>query len=740
MSKHIYLVLAIHNHQPVGNFDHVFAEAYDKAYAPMVDILERHPGIRLALHYTGPLRDWLVENRPEFLPRIAALVERGQVEIMTGGYYEPILPSIPDADKLGQIARMTSAVQKDFGYQPRGAWLAERVWEPHLAKPLAQAGVEYIIVDDTHFKWVGLEDEDLFGYYVTEEQGATLKILPTSKHLRYSIPWATVDEVMDYLREEAVEHEDAAKAAIMGDDGEKFGLWPGTYQHIWEKGWMERFFQALEENADWVETIPPGEYARRFPALGRIYLPTTSYDEMTEWALPPALSGQIVTLKHRLQNEGREDILRFVRGGFWRNFLVKYPEVNDMHKKMLRVHDKVYDWIASELPGNVTTEVVTTVLDRVRLLPPDRRETILQALSHLWAGQCNCPYWHGVFGGIYLSHIRTANYQRLIAAENLADQARHGGKAWVEVTETDFDRDSHPELLVESQAMSLYFNLQQGGSLFEWDWRAKNFNLLNNLSRRPEGYHHTLRELARKEESEQAEEEGETVTIHEIVQAKEKGLDRFLHYDWYRRTALIDHCLPPGKTLEDFQRADYNEAGDFVNQPYAYQVEGQNATGLRLVLRRDGHLWVGEVFAPLRVEKRLRIEGGRTELPIAYTLTNTGPHLIKTRFGVEFNFGLLSGHAPDAFYRLPGLDNLHLDAQGEVEDLTELALVHQWFGLEIELRLSRPALLWHMPIETISSSESGFERVYQCSCIMPLWEIGLEPGESWQVEMKFVLR
>lgn len=60
----IYLSLAIHNHQPVGNFDFVFEEAYTKAYEPMIALLEKHPGVRLALHYSGPLRDWLKAHQP----------------------------------------------------------------------------------------------------------------------------------------------------------------------------------------------------------------------------------------------------------------------------------------------------------------------------------------------------------------------------------------------------------------------------------------------------------------------------------------------------------------------------------------------------------------------------------------------------------------------------------------------------------------------------------------------------
>ena len=64
VAPRISLALAIHNHQPVGNFGWVFAEVYDRAYLPMLEALERHPGVRLSLHYTGPLLEWLEAERP----------------------------------------------------------------------------------------------------------------------------------------------------------------------------------------------------------------------------------------------------------------------------------------------------------------------------------------------------------------------------------------------------------------------------------------------------------------------------------------------------------------------------------------------------------------------------------------------------------------------------------------------------------------------------------------------------
>ncbi|MBV9709654.1 MAG: 4-alpha-glucanotransferase, partial [Ktedonobacteraceae bacterium] len=309
----IHLGLLLHNHQPVGNFPWVFQQVYEEAYLPMLTALERHPGVRLSLHYTGSLLDWLEETHPDFLQRIATLVQRKQVEMVSGGYYEPILPSIPDTDKIAQIRRLTERIERNFGTRPTGMWIAERVWEPGLPRPIREAGIEWIVLDDIHFKNAGLEDQDLYGYYATEDQSSVLKVYATSKTLRYTIPWRPVRETIEALRPLATP--DGKRIIVMGDDGEKFGSWPETNTYCWgnhdKSGWVEEFFSALEENSSWLFTTPLGEYARTHPAYGRIYIPTSSYIEMTEWALPAKKSFLFGKILHRLEHEKQEDLLQF---------------------------------------------------------------------------------------------------------------------------------------------------------------------------------------------------------------------------------------------------------------------------------------------------------------------------------------------------------------------------------------------------------------------------------------------
>ncbi|MBI4216318.1 MAG: DUF1926 domain-containing protein [Chloroflexi bacterium] len=697
--KRLFLGLALHSHQPVGNFPSVFAEAYEKAYLPLVAALERHPTIRLSLHYSGSLLDWLREHRPDFIKRVAALAARGQVELMGGAYYEPILPIIPDRDKEGQIREMQEVVARDFGVPAQGLWLAERVWEPHLPKALAQAGVPWTVVDDTHFKLAGLEEQELCGYFLTEEEGYTVKVFPSSKALRYHLPWHEVPAVMAYLQ--SLASEEVGAIAVMGDDDEKFGSWPRTFRHCWEEGWVESFFQALEANAAWLTTIPLGEYAARFPARGRVYLPNASYDEMLEWALPASQGQRLHQLKERLAQEGRQDLLPHLRGGFWRHFLVKYPESNAMHKKMLRVHHKVY-----------------AALER----GPGRDQ---EGLRDLWRGQCNCPYWHGVFGGLYLSDVRTANYRHLLRAESWADAHLHPQAGWLSVSHEDYDGDGDREVLVEGHSQNLYLAPHLGGGLVEWDLRQAAHNLASTVARRPEAYHALL---ARPQGDGEGVVRARVKSIHDGLAMKDGAPPPVPVYDRQRRLCLLERFLSPGTTLEQFGRGQHEDLGDFAGGGFQAESEQEGAAQV-IRLRREGKV----AGKGLLLEKSLRLQPGSESLEVAYLLRNDGPAPIETVFGSEWNLNLLGGgRNPFAYFVIPGgqVKDPRLDAWEEQREVAELALGNRGLGVELRLRLSPPGRAWRFPVNALSSSEEGVEEVYQGTCLLLAWPLALGPGEE----------
>jgi len=458
------LVLLIHAHQPIGNFDEVMEHTYTRSYLPFVDCVAKHPRVRLGLHYSGPLLEWLAERHPEYLKQIAALVARGQVEVVGGGFYEPILITIPPEDQIEQIRRLSDFIAANFGKRPGGAWLAERVWEPQLPAALADAGVAYTLVDDSHFLTAGREMQELYGYYVCEELGRTVKVIPGLQPLRYLLPFGTVDDSICFLRDAAAEH--PGGMASTGDDMEKFGGWPHTWEHCFRDKWLENFFTALEANQDWLETVPPGEALASRTPLGRADLPTASYTEMMEWVLPTAVRQKF----HALQQEfaERPDVRRFLRGGFWRGFFSKYAEANLLHKKMLRVSSKLQSISRKSAKG---------------------AEKRARAMTHLLRAQCNDAYWHGIFGGLYAPHLRTALWRELIMAETLVDAARNRPAQYRVAERLDFDADGREEIEIVSPQFAAVVKPSGGGTLELFDFRPSAVTLVNSMQRRLEAYH-----------------------------------------------------------------------------------------------------------------------------------------------------------------------------------------------------------------------------------------------------------
>ncbi len=714
--KKINFAMGIHSHQPVGNFDFVFEEAYQKAYLPFLRVLEKFPQIKLAQHYSGILFEWIEKYHPDFIPRLQKMVARGQVEMMTGGFYEPILIAIPDSDKIGQIRALSEYVKQKTDYDATGIWLAERVWEPDLPEPLHAAGIQYTVIDDAHFKYAGLREPQLYGYYLTEHQGAAIKIFPISEKLRYTMPFRPPEETLEYLR--SIASEDGTRLIVFADDGEKFGVWPHTYEQCYEYGWLEQFFRLLVENSDWINLLTFSEALQNLPPLGRVYLPTASYREMMEWAMPAQTIHKFEDFEkwlkeHHMPSENKV----FVHGGFWRNFLAKYPESNNLHKRMLRGSRRLQALKAKEKSANFQS-----------------------ATQHVYASQCNCPYWHGIFGGLYLPNLRFPIYQNLIQADVEMDKIERSPneqkEGWITCELTDFDTDGYEELIVESDRMNLFFSLRNGGSLFELDLKSKAINLVDTMTRREEGYHRKLWEAIA--EKAHAPKPGEVASIHDMVLMKEENLHQYLHYDWYRRSSLLDHFLHPSVMLEAFQKADYGEQGDFVNQPYEVHT-AKKGKSLLISLQRHGHVWIGDRFIPIDVRKDLLVSPKKDTLQVEYTISNRDNEVAELWFGSESAFALMAGNAPDRYYfsKDTPIDDSKLASSGVLENIRHIGLCDEWLGLKIQIQWDQLATLWRFPIETVSMSEAGFERVYQCSIVMPNWKITLAPKEEWKVILLF---
>jgi alpha-amylase len=705
MTPALRLVLVFHNHQPVGNFDGVFEQAYLDSYLPFLEVFEHYADLSIGLHISGPLMEWLVERHPEYVDRLSRLVAAGRIEIVGGAFYEPILTMIPPRDRVGQIRRYADWLAERFSTPIRGMWMPERVWEQSLTNDLVDAGVRYTLLDDFHFKNAGLEEHELYGYYITEDNAKTLSVFPGSERLRYLVPFHEPTETITFLREIATRQPGAV--LVFGDDGEKFGSWPGTKQHVYDNGWLRRFFDALVASRDWLHVATPSQVLEQIPPLGKIYIPEASYREMTEWALPAARLAEYEQLRHRWQDEGRwQEVAPFVRGGFWRNFKVKYPETNEMYSRMQMVSRRLHDVETSGTNG--------PLVDHAR--------------TELYRGQCNCGYWHGAFGGAYLPHLRNAVYRHLIAADNLLDAAEgrglaEGDQPWVELTSGDYNFDGRPEVRLATNRLVALVAPSQGGQLYELDIRSIAHNLLATFSRREEAYHHKVRA------GEQAAG-GDVASIHDRVVFKQEGLDQRLQYDWYRRKSLVDHFYPLDATVAAVAAGEAPEWGDFVTGAFEARLR-RNPGRMQVQLVREGR--VGD--KTVRLTKGLTLEAGEQALEVAYLLEGLTPG-DTYHFGVEWNFAGMPAGLDDRYFRDARGNSLgQLGTLLDLHDADSLALVDGWLCLGVELRSDRPTHFWTFPIDTVSQSEAGFELVHQSVAVLPHWYVTAGQDGRWGVTM-----
>jgi len=681
--SHVYFLLCIHNHQPVGNFESVIEEAYQKAYKPFIDIMYDYPEFKFALHCSGILWDYFLEKHPEYIEIVKKMIERKQVELVSGGYYEPILSSIPQKDRVGQIKMMNEFLKKTFNVQPQGLWLTERIWEQTVVKDIVDAGIKYTLVDDYVFYCAGInriENPELTDYYVTEEEGRILYVFPISQTLRYYIPFKPVEEVIQLLSKFVRQNE--IISLTMGDDGEKFGIWPKTYEHVYKDGWLKKFVEQVLKNSQWLKTTTFSEFVNLKPPKQKIYLPTASYFEMGEWCLPTSTQEMFENLIKNLDNIPNNQVIRqFLRGGYWKNFLSKYPESNNMHKKMLFLSEKI---------------------QRVK----DKK-----LVQTFYKSQCNCAYWHGVFGGLYLPHLREAVYQNLI---NVEKQIVKNG-----VYCKDFDKDTQDEILVSSEKFSLYIKSSYGGSIYELDLKQYDKNLLNVLSRKKEAYHKRLIEF----ESNNAKIDPQQVkTIHDLVLVKEEGLSKKLYYDWYQRYSFLDHFLHPDTKFENFYKCQYGEQGNFTIEKY--EIEKINKKNLEVILSRIGNVWVKENNFPVKITKKFVVNDEENCVSCEYKIENLSDTKIELWFLSEINMLVFCPQ-----------QNLFQEIETDVYKFVDEAK-----KFEVEVKTDQKKLFWIFPIETISLSEAGFERTYQGLCVAISSKFSLAKEEIYNTKIGLIIK
>lgn len=634
MNKKVSLLFGVHAHQPAGNFEHVLDDAHARCYKPFIETVHRYPEFKIAVHFSGWLLAYLLQRFPAEMAKLHDMVVRGQVEMFGGGDTEPVLSSIPERDRRSQLRALSDRLEAAFGHRPEGAWLTERVWESAVGPSLADSGIRYVTVDDYHFLCAGKHIEELTGYFSTEESGVRLDLFPISEALRYRIPFSTAPDAIAYL--ESLATEEGTKAAIYFDDIEKLGIWPETYHWVYEKEWLKQFIEGVLASPA-IESAHYRDLHGRERTRGVVYLPATSYIEMNEWTLNADRADRYAELVKREKDHHRyEQTKPFLRGGIWRNFMSRYAESNWMHKRMQQLSARVAD-----LGAKATAR--------------------MRELLHL--AQVNDAYWHGLFGGIYLPHLRRAVWNALVELEALLDSASPRT-----AVRLDLDLDGHDEIFLSNGTLQAVIRDDGMGAVHEFDAYSLRHNFGDTLARRVEHYYRKIRD------GRQANHSGEGIaSAHDRVNFRHPVSPEDLVPDAHPRALFLDRI---GGSRD----------------PVRYRIRSSNETSINL----EGH-GVTKAIAldddGLAVEYRLSPESAGLEIEINLAMPSCDGFL--GRYVVA---GEVSGGFGQSF---------------TWEGIRTLTLEDGVLGGRVVLTCGRPVTIRAAPHQSVSQSEDGFEKIMQ---------------------------
>ncbi|MDR3167532.1 MAG: DUF1926 domain-containing protein [Treponema sp.] len=423
MSRPLNIILGFYNHIPNGITDDEFETIYHTQLKPCITALNQHPGIQVVLHYSGVLLQRIYTAHREFFMLIKDLIARKQVELLGGGFYEPLMPLLPLADKIGQIEFLTTYLRQHFGKRPQGCWLPALAWEQNMVGALNTCGMGFTFLDEGQFRLAGISGEGLYTPCFSEDQGKIITIFPISNRITAEMGRKKASRVIEDLVREIPEGQ---KRIITVFPKELYTEGDGSELPEFR---FRSFFEELSRAQEFMEFTSPGKIFKNQGNLKKAYFPSSLETEFS-------------------QNNGSPPA-----GILPQQFLIRYPEANGIYAKMIFTHVLI-----NQLRGDKS-----------------RKRT---AREELWKAQGYDAFCPGNDGGIYRHPVRKAVYRALIEAERIT---REKGGFIPSLMNFDFDLDGQGEYLFRGERVNCYVQLE-GASVFELDYLPEAWNYLDTFN------------------------------------------------------------------------------------------------------------------------------------------------------------------------------------------------------------------------------------------------------------------
>lgn len=424
----IRLQVVIPFHQPLAAESDAIEHAVSVCYEPILVALEEAAKARVAVHFSGHLLDHLSRKREDFLMRLKALARAGRVEILGGLFYGSLPALLPEADVRAQV-QMTAEYWESFiGRAPSGFWLPELAWTAELPRMLDETGVDYGFISAGQ---TSLDGDAQYGLVTIERGGAATHAFVLADKLSKAALGSDASEWAEGAVDNMQRHRNQVHTVWLR--AEALGL-EGSSQD-WARAWLPEWLEAVSGGRGELSTVLPSEsYATARPA-------------------------RPVKLLHRCA-----EVVGAADGVDWPDFALQFPEVDALHRRMLRASDKL-------------REAIATMEEEA--MEEEWSSDLATAQRCIFSAQAPDAYWRGRGKGFADPKLRDAVMTRLTRAERLIDALVQGEDDWISAEEEDRDGDLVDEVLVSSRHLAAWIIPGEGARVRTLDDRLSGRNVFD---------------------------------------------------------------------------------------------------------------------------------------------------------------------------------------------------------------------------------------------------------------------
>lgn len=708
-------VPVLHLHVPAGLGVEALERAWKRQLAPLLRAMWEHQDFCCGLHISGSVLHSMAVHKAEGLVALEQMVDQGRIEMVAGGWSHPFLSGIPERDALSQLGLQARLLEMRTGSRPKGVYLAEGVWDPDLPRLLERAKLNYALVAGELLLSAGLRPSQVSGMHHTERGGRVLQVLATDPALDRLLRRTPGPDALGHLEQ---------RRAM----GVRSILWIGAMNAIDRRpggfrGWLDAFLQSVSDNSYWMRTALPSEITqRKNEGKGLIYLPS--------WVPAHIAEASTAVPENQLRSRGGW----FVRAGRWEGLMVRYPESNRLHKRVLLSSSYMHRMRATHKRG--ARKEVDRLMDAAALA--------------LYRAQGSSVLWPGDGGGFYNQALRLSVWRDLVEVEQSAQRVL-GEFGELRTLRADVLCSGHEDMLVYSPHVHAALVPAQGAVLAEFTVPGVG-NLVDVPTRREEPWHSALLDHAKlpalvTEGGEVVFDDDPSHASHVEVEFEDDSVsysiedDRGLlehlasvfAVDRVRRAALSDRFLGPSASVENLASGQYPEVGDFLGASYAVLSTDREESGeaLTVSMAREGRVSVGRESRLVQIRKRVTFYRDSPAFEASYELVNRTSEPVEATFAVDLPLALTQ--------------NTELHVEGErrsatgkyrLESVRSLVLTDLTLGIRVRLSFS-PActVISHPVVCVVRSEDGGLKEAHQGVCLLPQWPVKLWGEERRQLEM-----